>query len=470
MNKYNLVVIPFLIFYMPFMLFAQENAEQSEQPARVELRIDLPFFDLPFQVHSMDAMGHGFFNTYTSLSMNQSLAITTGVYSAIHFGARQLRDSLNIDTQLRNAVYFGVTAAGILAFTYVLPFGNTWMSQEFHRAILSLNGVPSYNGSMNILNPRWVTGFTDDELGDFKATAPHDFIRMHSAGTEALTLFGDRIMRKYFFHNTDNLIWVTALLSSLMSYSMTSTMIIYNAGLPLFDIDAEIEAMQRRDRGQRHRSFAAFDAINWVYELFRPDEPFADRGAHPSGDGSVARYITISQLTDEEREFLTRQSWLSFLNFASPMLFGRRSFSLGDTGWEWNFALRHYLTSFGSNVTATAFLKNELFNMAFTFHNNQNHRNYFPAIEAELIEFPVNLGGQNFYLSPRILLGTQPRGQEFRTSRHEFLGLFGLRIDHRATGNLFPYIDFTAKTNGWVAGNEFLNSNVSIRMGLSLRF
>ena len=470
MNRYKVLLVGFLLFCMPFMLFAQENAEQNEQPARVELRLDLPFFDLPFQVHSMDAMGHGFFHTYTSLSMNQSLAITTGVHSAIHFGARQLRDSLNIDTPLRNAVYFGVTAAGILAFMYVLPFGYTWMGQEFHRAILSLNGVPSHNGRMNIFNPRWVTGFTDDELGDFKTTAPHDFIRMHSAGREALTLFGDRMMRKYFFHDTDDLIWVTALLSSFLSYGMTSSMIIYNAGLPFFDIDAEIEAMQRRDRRQRRRYFAGFEEINWVYELFRPDEPYSARGLHPSGDGSVARYITISQLTEEERRFLTRQGWLGILNFASPMLFGRRSFSLGETGWEWNFALRHYLTSFGANVSASVFLRNRPLSMAVTLHNYMNHSNYFPAIEAELIDFPVNLGGQHFYLSPRILLGTQPRGQEFRTSRHEFLGLFGLRVDHRATGNLFPYIDFTAKTNGWVAGNEYLNANVSIRMGLSLRF
>jgi hypothetical protein len=99
-----------------------------------------------------------------------------------------------------------------------------------------------------------------------------------------------------------------------------------------------------------------------------------------------------------------------------------------------------------------------------------NYQNYFPAVEAELVDFPLNIGKWGFYLSPRVLIGMQPKEQEFKTGSPEFFGLFGLRVDFMAHKNIFPYIDFTAKTNGWVAGNEYLDASASVRLGVSLRF
>jgi hypothetical protein len=37
-------------------------------------------------------------------------------------------------------------------------------------------------------------------------------------------------------------------------------------------------------------------------------------------------------------------------------------------------------------------------------------------------------------------------------------------------GHLLPYMEFTAKTGGWVAGNESLETNVSVTTGVSARF
>jgi hypothetical protein len=152
------------------------------------------------------------------------------------------------------------------------------------------------------------------------------------------------------------------------------------------------------------------------------------------------------------------------------MLYGVNSFPLGKTGIEWNFALRHYLTSFGSDTPVQILAKSAPFNMLFTWHNYQNYDNYFPAIEAELKDFPLRLGGLGLYLSPRILVGMQPAGQEFMTADPEFLGLLGLRADFGISKHFLPYIDLTAKTDGWVAGNEYLEAGASVRLGLSMRF
>jgi hypothetical protein len=100
-----------------------------------------------------------------------------------------------------------------------------------------------------------------------------------------------------------------------------------------------------------------------------------------------------------------------------------------------------------------------------------NYEHYFPAIEAELVDFPLSFFGKiDLYLSPRVLIGMQPKDQVFMTGSPEFLGLIGLRADFAVTKHFLPYLDFSAKTSGWVAGNEFLDGNVSIKLGVSARF
>jgi hypothetical protein len=108
--------------------------------------------------------------------------------------------------------------------------------------------------------------------------------------------------------------------------------------------------------------------------------------------------------------------------------------------------------------------------MLFTWHNYMNYANYFPAIEAELVDFPLSIGGFNIYLSPRVMIGIQPKDQVFKTGEAEFLGLIGLRADFAVGKHVLPYFDFCAKTDGWVAGDEYLNGNVSITIGVSARF
>jgi hypothetical protein len=151
-------------------------------------------------------------------------------------------------------------------------------------------------------------------------------------------------------------------------------------------------------------------------------------------------------------------------------LYGLGNIPLGENGLEGNFALRHYLTSFGSDTSVQIFLKKNPFNMAFTYHSYLNYQNYFPAIEAELVDYPLAIGKFKMFLSPRILIGMQPKDQVFKTGSPEFLGLFGLRVDFMANDYIFPYFDFGIKSQGWVAGNEYLEANASVNLGVSLRF
>jgi hypothetical protein len=342
-----------------------------------------------------------------------------------------------------------------------MPGGDGWLHEEYHRAVMTRFRVNSFNG-MNLFPigqaAVYVSTVKDEDVIRMKKESPPDFVRMYAAGIEGQFLLVDRLQRNNFFYNQKLL------------YEFAYWMNIVNSHYyVMMSSQAESVDLTGENENPDSRDFAGLDFTAWVYDLFRPDEPYEDRGKHPSGEG-VDRYITTVSLTDAEVNYLTLQGYLQILNYLSPMMLGIRTIPFGDTGFEGNFALRHYLTSFGMDISAHVFLKKAPFNMVFILHNYANHEHYFPAIEAELVDYPFNIGNLHMFLSPRILIGMQPKDQKFKTSSPEFLGLFGLRIDFMTHKNIFPYIDFTAKTNGWVAGNEFLDSNVSIRLGVSLRF
>jgi hypothetical protein len=238
-------------------------------------------------------------------------------------------------------------------------------------------------------------------LAQFKAENPHDMIRMYESGIEGYILFSDRMLRNVFFYDLHNLSNWTALFSTWFgALGKVGIGLVADSGL--INVDGQIKTQYKNDGGEELRELSGFPSLNWVYDLFRPNEPYANRGIHPSGDG-IARYITWEQLNDDEKQYLIKQGWLNYLNFISPLLYGFNTFPLGSSGFEGNFAFHHYLTPFGSDVPAQIFLKKAPVNMLFTYHSYQNYNNYFPAIEAELVEYPIRLTPKfDLLLSPRI--------------------------------------------------------------------
>jgi hypothetical protein len=109
----------------------------------------------------------------------------------------------------------------------------------------------------------------------------------------------------------------------------------------------------------RHR-VNSFNDIGWVYDLFRPDEPYSARGIHPSGTG-INRYRKTTDLTDEELSYLHAQRYWYIFNYVSPMLFNVNRITIGDAGLYGNFAFRHFLTSFGTDTLLKTFLKKKIY-------------------------------------------------------------------------------------------------------------
>jgi len=452
-----------ILLVMPEYLAAQDAINETLMYPK--LKLDLPLFDIPYQIEAMNTVGHGFFSSYANPSMSQSLALTSDIYSAFHFGMKYFYDNSNIGQKWKYYMYY----IGIILGDFVLAFapgGNGWLHEEYHRAVMSRYGVNSFNGMNRFpigAHLIHVNEIKDEDLIHFKKESPHDFVRLHVAGIEGEAVLINDLQRNNFYYDQE------------LSNEVLYWMLIANSHLYIYgssdrkQVDADAGKANQKEKSVSSRDFTGYDMTGWVYDLFRPDEPYEARGAHPSGTG-INRYRTTKDLTDEEFKYLRMQTYLYFINYLSPMLFLQKSIRLGDGGLTGNFAMRHMLTSFGYDISAQVFLIYAPFNMAFAYHSYMNYKNYFPAVEAELVDYPLSFGKFGLFLSPRLMVGTQPKDQVFKTGSHEFFSLFGLRIDFMASKHFLPYLDFTAKTDGWVAGNEYLDSNVSIKIGVSARF
>ena len=451
-----------LFLFVPFLAAAQNN-----EPA---LKLDLPLFDLPYQIDAMNTVGHGFFSSYANPGMAQSLAVTTDIFSSFHFGMKALFDRWDLNVSLGEAdlktllFYTGLTVGDFLLF-YV-PGGEGWLHEEFHRAVMTRHRTNSFNDMNTFPFGREfvsVNSITDEDLERFKAESPADFVRMHAAGIEGDFVLLDHLRHNSFFYDQQLCFFGLDFLVTLNSHGY-----VVASGDP-GQVNTSVDDMNKKETSILSRDFTGFDMAGWVYDLFRPNEPYSDRGVHPSGTG-INRYIKTTDLTDEELSYLHAQRYWFIFNYISPMFFNVDRIALGDTGFYGNFAFRHFLTSFGTDVLLKVFLKKDFYNMVFVLHNYLNYEHWFPAIEVELVDFPLSLGPLNLYLSPRALIGMQPENQSFKTGTPEFIGLAGCRVDFNISKHFLPYFDLTAKTDGWIAGNEFLEKNVSIQLGLSVRF
>ena len=91
----------------------------------VKLKLDLPLFDLPYQMDAKNAVGGGFFGSYANPSMSQSLAVTTDMFSAFHYGMKHFYENSNIRKRTKRLIYTWGTALGDFILFY-FP-GGDWL-------------------------------------------------------------------------------------------------------------------------------------------------------------------------------------------------------------------------------------------------------------------------------------------------------------------------------------------------------
>ena len=357
-------------------------------------------------------------------SMEQAVSWTAAFYDTSHRAIRRHWEIILFDL----AVDAGLP----------LPLSDTWVHEEFHRAVLQNRGVPSFDEVYRFrfaASSTAVTHVSDDNLVRMKRDHPSDFVRAHEAGIEGEHAMVLRLERQHFFDGAT-------------SWNVPLYLLVKVNSIAYIASGSTSEANRLTDQWERdegtavsRRDFTGHDFTAWVYDLFRPDEPYTARGMHPSGVG-LRRYIRESDLTDAERAYLHRQGRLAMLNLLDPNL-------VSVSGGRFNAAAAHVLTPFGYTIDLNAFIRPKLF---VALHDYVNHERSFPGAEAALED------------RIRVALWRQPAHQLFRDRGGRLGGLVSVRM-HRQ--KFFAEVE--AKSAGWVEGNVHLDRSITHRIGRAIR-
>jgi hypothetical protein len=460
-------------------LTAASTFNDSTQSSAVYL--ELPLLDYPYQIDAAKTVSGenanlgSFLKGYANPSMHLSLAIATDLYSGMHWGIGRLFDTENLSHQgLGKRLLFGLSLCAADALSFWCPGFLGWEHEECHRAIMSRFHVNSFN-EMNTFpigsELVSVTQVRDEDLARFKQENPTDFIRMEVAGSEGEYLLVEKLRQNNFFYNQhlNNIgLYLLATFNSIGYVKMCSIPSL--ADVATNDANAKEKAIASRD-------FTGMDFLGWTYDLFRPSEPYANRGIHPSGIG-INRYIKTTDLTHEELTYLKKQGNLQFLNLLSPALIypgllciDLNRIPLGSNGLFGTLALHHYLTSFGNDISCVIYVCNNHHKGIVGVHSFQNFCRSFPAIEAQMIDYEKAFFSHSLFISPRIMAGIQPLGQGFMTSKAAFLGLAQCKFEFvpSSKSRINPFVELSIKSKGWVAGDEFLEDNFTVRCGIASR-
>ncbi len=449
---------------VPVHLFNVEHeAEQAKRNCPILL--DYNFVDFPFSKNSIELSGA--LGLIKNPSMSQSFNVASSLNSLAREGLYRLMAN-NPSTKR----FYKTAAFSVDILLYMpIPLTSGWMHEEFHRAILAKHGGNSYNemndfpitkSLISVLNVK------DDDLVRLKSESPQDMVRMSEAGIEGEYLLANNINKNVFFYNSKSISFTPLIiaLNSSMYVQMCSGK----------NIDKETDAMVEAEGSNvNKRDLVGLDFLSYTYDLFRPDEPYQGRGIHPSGVG-LNRYIKRSQLTSHELSYLKRLGFLQLINYLNPISFQFKSFTIGvgknGDPIRANLYFNHWLTSFGYDISATALLKNNNHNYVFSVHNYANYDEWFPGIEIETYNY---LLGENRLKKPipvsaRVMGWLQPRNGLFYSRKASLGGMIEVRGYYPISKYFSPYISVTAKTNGWVAGNIYLESNLSGSFGLQAIF
>lgn len=435
--------------------FTQTNDSLSTALTPKDRPINLYLLDYPLN----------FKDGYYFPSLNQSIYTTVTVQEVVN---KSLGNALEPIHPVWGKVF---TSASILAFNVLYsytPTGAAWQHQEAHRAVLRNRGIHSYNqaNEFRFFKKRIATkNVLDQDLIDFKRDYPAEFIRNRGIGHEAQLEVIEQMKKDAFYYGTPAY-------RDIIPYLLNTYIVInYVNEFRTKDYDKAIDERNKVELTPDLRDISGVEFTPWVYDLFRPDEPYDKRGnnlgVHPYGVG-VDRYIGVEDLTPEEHSYLKKQSSLVWLNLLSPHTFGFARFKginpFTSQPMYYNFSVVHNLVSFGHVIDINFFLQHKKCNLFFTYHNYKNKDHYFPGIDIELHRYPM----KKIFVTAGVNMWIQPKDQMFKSIRGTTGGLIKLGIASKLCKNLEWFVEGDVKSEGWVSGNVALAPAGQVQLGLNL--
>ena len=444
-------------------LLAAPARAGGQQPApQPELQLPLTLLDAPFNLRE----------GYHAPSMQQSLDLAWGVDRLALLGLREGFGAMLPEREgLRTGL--GIAAAGALSGGLVFVGG--WMHKEWHRAVMTSQGISSRNG---IYHPEaWSQGtisvdqVLDEDLARLKADAHAATVRLMEAGLESERALVERFGDELFFHgaarrNLGPLVLVDSWAAPVIAMTEISGLL-YLAACTDPGLDELVDGENERLDTVAARDFTGPDCTAWVHDLFHPDEPFEDRGLHPSGVG-VDRYLGWSDLDAGEQAYLQRQLGLRLLNLLNPHLYGVNGFGRGQGEDRWGGGRGHVLTPWGYSLDAHLARRRAGLGGKLTLHNGLAAAGWFPGLDVEVLDLPLHLRRfTDLSLDAGLGVWVQPADLRHDGAERQPGGRVDARLSWRATPWLDLWLEADAKSAGWVLGQVELGPAVGGRLGVA---
>jgi len=477
------VILLIIFFVINFSIFSEVENEIGKTT------YIFPILDAPFNTNFGSIKTS---NNSPVPSMEQSINLTK---NSIQLSHRYLLYNFDEVKFMNNYPFFkfmGILTFDFLFYAIPIPLNLTWLHEEWHRAVMGNKGIASSNDlywTKGVLDTTNVSDVKDSDLTRLKKDYPRDMIRLSSAGMESQTQLNLLLRKDTFFNGSNHYadiptLWINSI--DNISYLQTCSNKI---------VDSLTWSANLSERDTNRRDFVGFDCTAWVYDLYRPNEPYTNRGVHIYGNG-VDRYIKYSNdkdlftsslnkflygsekhpsdLTDKEQEYLKKQYNLSYINLINPALLGFTRFigknPFNKKDFYWNFGMSHFLTPFGYSIDIQFFLKHDNINLLIIYHTNINNFKKLPGLEIELIRYPLTLFQKKIFINVGIHVWQQPLLLQFFTEEKENGGSFKSTFALPINNNLEFFISPLAKSRGFMVGNIYLERAYEVRTGLNLVF
>lgn len=403
---------------------------------------------------------------YRNLSMAQATDMARNLHGSLYYGHNVLWNKLvkptNTKRYILNRILANVTALGTDYLAIKLPYGYAFQHEEFHRAVMTTRHIYSYDEvwsfgkGLDIA----VTHVKDEHLAYLKKKFPADQVRLSAAGVEGEYRYLQRMREDNFFRQTAYPMVGLSLLGTLHAVNYVN--------LPFAKrFNAITDSIMVHDKhNMLARDFTGYDFSAWVYDLFRPNEPYEDRGTWPGGIG-IKRPIKETDLTPEMKSFLRETGNMQYLNFVSPFMIGINRLQL-KPGYYFNFALRSVPTSFGYYAGGDFFFDFNNRQMMVSVGVNRSKNLTLPAVDFRYNNLVKNENAR-FNTSLQVSGWMQPKNQMFVADKADFGMSVGVQPRFAITERFSIIAEVSYKTKGWVFGNPYLDDKFTGRFGISMK-
>jgi len=427
--------------------------------ARGEIPLRLTLVDAPFT----------FEGGLSAPSMTQSLDLTYAVDRSVILG---IQEGFTAAFPENEGLRKGIGLAAAWSASIGLGFVGGWMHEEWHRAVMTSQGVSSRNG---IYHPEaWSNGLiavdnvTDEELARLKADTPAQTARLMSAGLESQHALAERIGDQIFFHDREGEAFGPLYHGDTWMSPVIAMAELNNLFYHLTCVGEDSDALTDEENQLRltvpERDFTGLDCVAWAYDMSRPDEGYEDRGAHPYGEG-IDRYRSWSDLTGDEQELLTQQARLQLLNLLNPHLYGFNGVSLPGEGDRWIAQVGHGITPFGYTIDGRFALKRGELKALVVLRSFVSAVGWSPGLDVSVLDRPLT---DSLRWDAGLDLWLQPTDLRYDADSRQPGGRAYGELGWQASRRLELWAQAAAKTEGWVRGEVYLDPNVSGRAGMTL--